>query len=199
LVRILVVDDHPLFCEGLRHMLRTLRPAWELVFAHTASYARALLAAGEINLAIIDIGLPDDDGFALLGAINARFPRLPQILISGRDDAAVQVRARACGARGFISKTMAPEGIVHAIDAVLGGATALEAPSGTRAEMPRLTVRQAEILELLSEGHGNKEIRHRLGIAERTVRSHLTELFQLLEAHSRMQALIRARELGLIA
>ena len=59
---------------------------------------------------------------------------------------------------------------------------------------PSLTPRQAEILDLLAEGHGNKEIRHRLGIAERTVRAHLTELFQLLDAHSRTQALIRARE-----
>jgi DNA-binding NarL/FixJ family response regulator len=65
--------------------------------------------------------------------------------------------------------------------------------------MPALSRRQAEILELLSAGHGNKEIRHRLGIAERTVRAHLTDLFQLLDAHSRMQAVIRARELGLIA
>jgi DNA-binding NarL/FixJ family response regulator len=61
-----------------------------------------------------------------------------------------------------------------------------------------LTARQIEVLMLLADGHSNKEIRHRLNIAERTVRAHLTELFQLLGAHSRMQALLRARELGLI-
>ena len=64
--------------------------------------------------------------------------------------------------------------------------------------MPVLSVRQAEVLGLLAEGHANKEIRHRLAIAERTVRAHLTELFHLLGANSRMQAVIRARELGLI-
>jgi DNA-binding NarL/FixJ family response regulator len=62
-----------------------------------------------------------------------------------------------------------------------------------------LTTRQAEVLGLLAEGHANKEIRYRLGIAERTVRAHLTELFQVLGVNSRMQAVIRGRELGLIA
>lgn len=197
--RILIVDDHPLFCEGLASMARTLRPGWELVFAHSAEGAMELLAGSTADLVIVDIGLPGVDGFTLLGTISAAHPGLPQILISGRNDAAVQVRARACGARGFISKSMAPESIVKAIDDALRGESALEQRTEGSARMPSLSPRQAEILELLSEGHGNKEIRHRLGIAERTVRAHLTDLFQLLEAHSRMQAVIRARELGLIA
>ena len=61
-----------------------------------------------------------------------------------------------------------------------------------------LEYRQAEVLVLLAEGCSNKEMRHRMGIAERTVRAHLTELFHLLGANSRMQAVIRGRELGLI-
>jgi len=157
------------------------------------------MAAGNIDLSIVDVGLPDVDGFSLLRTIAAQFPELPQILISGRNDAAVRVRARACGARGFIAKTMPPEDIVASIEAVLRGENALESRLKTDVGMPKLSPRQAEILELLSEGHGNKEIRHRLSIAERTVRSHLTELFQLLDAHSRTQALIKARALGLIA
>jgi len=199
LARILVVDDHPLFCEGLAHALRRLRPSWELQFAQSATCAQRVLAAGSLDLAIVDVGLPDVDGFSLLRSIAAQYPGLPQILISGRNDAAVRVRARSCGARGFIAKTMPPESIVASVDAVLRGEDAREAPAEGEAAMPALSPRQAEILELLSEGHGNKEIRHRLGIAERTVRAHLTELFQLLDAHSRTQALIRARELGLIA
>lgn len=199
MARILVVDDHPLFCEGLAHAALRLRPAWRLQFAHSAGCAHRALAAGELDLAIVDVGLPDVDGFSLLRAIASQYPQLPQILISGRNDAAVRVRARTSGARGFIAKTMPPDSIVDSVDAVLRGELALDPlPKGDSA-MPKLSPRQAEILELLSEGHGNKEIRHRLGIAERTVRSHLTELFQLLDAHSRTQALIRARELGLIA
>ena len=180
-------------------MARTLRPAWKLVFAQGADAALLLVQAGELDLAIVDIGLPDTDGFTLLSRFSRCCPGLLQILISGRNDRAVEVRARTCGAQGFISKSMMPEEMIAAIESVLAGGTVPDRQTGRAAAMPSLSRRQAEILELLSEGHGNKEIRHRLGIAERTVRAHLTDLFQLLDAHSRMQAVIRARELGLIA
>ena len=195
---ILVVDDHPLFRDGLTHMVRGARPDWTLASAESAASALEFLNDHAVALAVLDIGLPGDDGFTLYERINALRPGLPQILISGRNDAAVRVRARSVGARGFIAKTALPESIVGSIDAVLAGGTAFDDLAASD-RMPALTLRQAEILELLAEGHGNKEIRHRLGIAERTVRAHLTELFQLLKAHSRTQALIRARELGLIA
>jgi DNA-binding NarL/FixJ family response regulator len=195
----LVVDDHPLFQEGLAQMVRRMRPDAEIALADRAAQALATLAGGPVDLAIIDIVLPDADGFQLSRTISESFPAVPQILISGRNERAVRVRARTCGARGFIAKLMPPEAIARAIEAVLCGGTAFEEGRTCKSGIPALTPRQAEILDLLAEGHGNKEIRHRLGIAERTVRAHLTELFQLLEAHSRMQALFRARELGLIA
>lgn len=194
---ILLVDDHPLFRDGFAQMARALRPHWSLAYAASATEALSIMAQIAPDLAIIDIGLPGDDGFFLLKAISERAPSLPQVLISGRNDAAVRVRAQACGARAYIVKTMAPETIVSLLDAVIDGSIRFgnDEPAG---DVPTLTRRQAEILDLLAEGHGNKEIRHRLGIAERTVRAHLTELFQLLGAHSRTQALIRAREVGLI-
>jgi DNA-binding NarL/FixJ family response regulator len=107
------------------------------------------------------------------------------------------VRARAAGAAGFIAKTNLPETIIGMVEIVLQGGVAFGACArpGT---IPVITPRQAEVLALLAEGHANKEIRHRLGIAERTVRAHLTELFHLLGANSRMQAVIRGREFGLI-
>ena len=179
-------------------MAGALRPGWEVRFADCAGAARAILAEEEMDLVLIDIGLPDEDGFALLASIASKHPQLSQLVISGRSDAAVRVRARSCGAQGFIAKTMPSEGILAAIDTVLAGGAAFDDAKPNGSPTPQLTARQAQILELLAEGHGNKEIRHRLGIAERTVRAHLTELFQLLEAHSRMQALIRARELGLV-
>ena len=195
---LLVVDDHPLFRDGFAYMARVLRPAWEVRFADSAPMALDLLRGIRPDLIIIDIGLPGDDGFTLLKAVAAAAPGIPQVLISGRDDAAVGVRARSCGARGFIAKTADPHAMAASIDSILAGGSAFaqDEPGTT---LPELTPRQAEVLLLLTEGHGNKEIRHRLGIAERTVRAHLTDLFQLLGAHSRTQAIIRARELGLIA
>jgi DNA-binding NarL/FixJ family response regulator len=194
---ILVVDDHPLFREGFAHMVRVLRPRWTLHFSDSAAHALEVLGKITPDLAIIDVALPGDDGFALIRAMENK-PAIPQILISGRDDAAVRMRARACGVKSFIAKTEDPETIVKTIEAVLDGGTVFDTRK-TNGDIPTLTGRQVEVLMLLAEGHGNKEIRHRLNIAERTVRAHLTELFHLLGAHSRMQAVLRARELGLIA
>ena len=197
---ILIVDDHPLFTDGFVHMARALRPAWVLRCTADASLALEALSTPDGNafsIAIVDIGLPGQDGFSLLKSIRLGWPALPVLLMSGREDAAVRVRARAAGAAGFIAKTTAPETIVGMVDRVLQGGHAF-GPADCAAAMPILTPRQAEVLALLAEGHANKEIRHRLGIAERTVRAHLTELFHLLGANSRMQAVIRGRELGLI-
>ena len=194
---ILIVEDHPLFVEGFGHMARALRPEWVLHGAGSAAQALHCLEILAPDVAIIDVGLPDTDGFALAARLAEARPDLPVILISGRDDAAVRVRARASLAHGFIAKSASPESIVGQIDEVLRGGIAFGGEADGRV-LPVLTTRQAEVLALLAEGHANKEIRYRLGIAERTVRAHLTELFQALGANSRMQAVIRARELGLI-
>jgi DNA-binding NarL/FixJ family response regulator len=195
--RILIVDDHPLFSDGFTHMARALRPDWSVCSAASAVAALDAIAAARPCLAIVDVGLPGTDGFALLRTIAANWPGLPVVLISGRDDAAVRVRARASGSCGFIAKAASPDLIVAMVETVLGGGVAFSVRASA-AGMPELTTRQAEVLALLAEGHANKEIRYRLGIAERTVRAHLTELFILLGANSRMQAVIRGRELGLI-
>jgi DNA-binding NarL/FixJ family response regulator len=117
-------------------------------------------------------------------------------MISGRDDPATLHRVRRSGASGFIAKAADVDQALAALDAVLAGELAFDGP-GDEGAPPALTERQAEVLTLLCEGHGNKEIRYRLGIAERTVRAHMTELFQLLGANSRVQAILRARRLGL--
>jgi len=198
LALLLVVDDHPLFRDGFAYMARELRPHWVVRFADSAPMALDLLREIRPDLVIIDVGLPGEDGFTLLKTIAQATPGIVQALISGRDDAAVGVRARSCGARGFIPKTTDPQMMAERIDSLLSGDCAFAAEDRSAA-IPKLTARQAEVLLLLTEGHGNKEIRHRLGIAERTVRAHLTDLFELLGAHSRTQAIVRARELGLIA
>lgn len=193
---ILLVEDHPLFCEGFARMAETLAPDWAVRSVDCADAACAALAQGGADVVIVDAGLPGRDGFSLMEELRALHPHIPLMLISAREDAAARMRAQACGAVGFIGKREAPELMVERIGAVLAGGTAFDQDDGG---VPTLTTRQVEVLELLAEGHGNKEIRHRLGIAERTVRAHLTDLFQALGAQSRVQAILRARELGLIA
>ena len=201
LANILIVDDHPLFAAGFAAMARALRPGWALRTASNAADARSKLQDHRPDLALVDVGLPGDDGFALLKTLGEAWPGLRVVLISGRDDAAVRMRARAGRAAGFIAKTADPQTIVGMLDTVLQGGMAFGDGDAacSIAGMPALTGRQAEILDLLAQGCPNKEIRHRLGIAERTVRAHLTELFHQLGVSSRMQAVIRGRELGLVA
>ena len=196
-LELLIVDDHPLFVEGFATMLRQSRPDWQLTTAASGGQALSILAGVQPDLVIIDVGLPDRDGFELLEELTARWPTLPAVLVSGRDQVAMRQRARASLARGFISKTTPADAFIAHLETLLAGGTAFEAV-GHPDSVPVLTNRQAEILDLLAQGHGNKEIRYRLGIAERTVRAHLTELFNLLGVHGRMPAVIRARELGLI-
>lgn len=196
-MKLLLVDDHPLFVEGFATMVARLRPAWRLDTAEAGAEAMAAVAEQAPDLVILDVFLPDVDGFDLVHRLKARRPGLPVVLVSGRDHAAMAVRARASPADGFIPKTTPPPRFIDMIDAALAGRGAWIAGQAT-GDTPVLTPRQAQVLELLAAGHGNKEIRYRLGIAERTVRAHLTELFQLLGVHGRMPAVIRARELGLI-
>lgn len=192
---ILLVDDHALFCEGFARMAQTLVPGWMVRTADCADSACAELANMPADVVIVDAGLPGRDGFALLEELAALHPAMPRMLISAREDGAARLRARNSGANGFIGKREAAAAMIEKIEVVLAGRSTF---AEAERDMPALTPRQLSILELLAEGHGNKEIRHRLNIAERTVRAHLTELFQALGVQSRLQALLRARELGLI-
>ena len=193
---ILLVEDHPLFCEGFARMAQVLAPGWSVRSVDCADAACATLAESHADVVIVDAGLPGRDGFTLMEELSAAHPDIPLMLISAREDAAARMRAQACGAVGFIGKREPSEAMVARIAMVLAGGTAFDQLSD---DVPRLTARQVEVLELLAQGHGNKEIRHRLGIAERTVRAHLTDLFQTLGAQTRVQAILRAREFGLIA
>jgi DNA-binding NarL/FixJ family response regulator len=196
-LRLLLVDDHPLFLEGFAAMIARLRPDWLLSTADTGGGAIESMHEQLPDAVLIDVFLPDRDGFDLLHELRPVWPDLPIILISGRDHTAMAVRARRSPANGFLAKTTAGPEFVGAIEAALAGRSAF-AREDPKEGGHALTPRQAEVLELLAAGHGNKEIRHRLGIAERTVRAHLTEIFQMLGVHGRMTAVIRARELGLI-
>jgi DNA-binding NarL/FixJ family response regulator len=198
MVLVLLVDDHPLFRDGFAAMLRHHRPDWTLRTANTGAEALSLLAGGERpDLAIIDIQLPDTDGFDAARVIAQMAPLISRVMISGREDGAARLRSRDCGASGFISKAWPPERILEMLELVLAGGVAFEAPIDTGAA-EAITSRQLEVLTLLADGHSNKAIERRMNIAPRTVRAHLTEIFHLLEVDGRVQAILKARQLGLI-
>jgi DNA-binding NarL/FixJ family response regulator len=202
-VQILLIDDHPLFVDGFVGMVRENRPDWSVESCYTATDGcTALRERPGWDLVIVDIQLPDADGFETIARMAELNAAVPRIIISGREDEAARFRARRAGASGFIIKSLATDAMLGVMDSVLAGGLGFadfghDSP-GQGSAVPTLSPRQIEVLLLLAEGHANKVIRHRLGIAERTVRSHLTELYQALGAHSRVHAILRAREMGVI-
>ena len=208
-VTLLLVDDHPLYHAGLTSVLQTLKPAYTLLGATDAQAGLALLRERQrVDLVLIDIVLPGMDGFEAVTAYGAVFPYIPRMLISGREDAATISRASHCGASGFVCKSWSVERMVRLIERVLDGGSGFDHEYGIDAQAPaapvndearqHLTLRQIEVLSLLAEGKSNKEIARQLDIADRTVRAHLTELFQALGVRSRTQALIHAQSLRLV-
>ncbi len=211
MVQVLLVDDHPLFHEGLASAFARLAPDLSIVSADSAETGLATLRTTSIDLALIDLILPTLDGLAALALYAAEFPHIPRMLISGKDDPAIITRARDAGASGFLRKSLSLDQILAALRAVLDGGAyfdlglppaASSRPTSARSGEPDpsgdLTLRQLEVLKLLGDGHSNKEISSALAIADRTVRAHLTELFRTLGVSSRTQAVLAAQRLGLL-
>jgi DNA-binding NarL/FixJ family response regulator len=204
---LLLVGDHPLYHAGLASVLLVLRPDYRLLGASDAAAGLHLLdGRSDIDLVLVDIVLPGADGFEAVAQYGRAHPEVPRVLISGRDDAATMLRASRSGASGFVSKAWPAEQLVWVVERVLAGASGFETPTpveprafGKGLRKQDLTLRQIEVLCLLAEGKSNKEIADRLEIADRTVRAHLTEMFQALGVASRVQAVLQAQQLGLVA
>ncbi len=209
MVQVLLVDDHPLFHEGLASAFARLAPDLSIVSADSAEAGLDVLRDWpNIELALIDLILPTIDGLAALALYAAEFPHIPRLLISGKDDPAIIARARDAGASGFLRKSLPLDQLLSALRDVLNGGAyfdlrtpvpvAREINDTDRDPSGDLTLRQLEVLKLLGDGRSNKEISTELAIADRTVRAHLTELFRTLGVSSRTQAVLAAQRLGLL-
>ncbi len=195
-MRLLLIDDHPLFRQGFSAMLAEARPDWVVVSASCAAEGEAAARDPELDLILVDLALPDADGFDTIERIGAIAPSTPRVVISARTDEGAQRLAIKAGASGFISKGDDARAVLSCLERVVDGASGFE--DGVVADGLILSPRQIEVLTLVAEGCPNKEIRHRLGIAERTVRFHLTDVFATLGVQSRVQAVLRAQALGLL-
>jgi DNA-binding NarL/FixJ family response regulator len=203
--KILIVDDHPLYREGIISALRTRMSSVEVQGTDSAEEGLQVLGRDpEIDLVLIDVRLPGMDGFAALAVYGARFPAVSRILISGSDEPAYLKRAFEGGASGYIPKSMTVQDVIAAIRKVLeGGVSGPEMVSAARnAEsldpVARLTLRQLEVLRLLGEGYTNKEIAKALDITERTAKAHVAAILEALDADNRTHAVLSAQRRGLL-
>ena len=203
---ILIVDDHALFAEGLAAALRTRWPEARVALAANADQGLECLAADDaLELALIDAHLGAEDGYDALARFGGRFPQVARVMMSGVDDAGSAAnRARERGASGFIPKSATLAQLLDALAAIAAGevrflaGSPLPAPAPGTTQRADFTVREFEVLTLLGDGMPNKTIANRLGISERTVKSHLTAIFERLSAANRTQAVLAAQRIGLL-
>ncbi|QID19078.1 response regulator transcription factor [Nitrogeniibacter mangrovi] len=200
MTRILVVEDHVLVREAMAQTLQRLDEQVECVGVKTADEALEELERNpDRDLAVIDLMLPDMNGFSLLGILAKRFPELPAIVVSALDDSASIQRAMKSGASGFVPKSCSSEELLDAIRIVLDGGIYTpkeEAGSARRRggapiqERFGLTTAQTRVMELLAQGKTNREIADLLGLSEGTVKVHMSAIFRALNVTNRAQAVL---------
>ena len=218
-MKFLVVDDHALIRDAMREVLLALRPGSSMLDAGDAKQALGLLAAhADVDLVLLDLQLPDRDGLDLLEDLNRLHPAVPVVMLSGRQDADTMRQALGRGAQGFIPKTEPRKVLAGALELVLAGGVyvpmaALATPpvpvaavSAVTAAMPSdslptpqslgLTERQLDVLALLMQGLNNKLICRTLGLAEPTVKNHLSAVLKALGVASRTEAVLAVQRLG---
>ncbi len=206
MTKILIVEDHALVREAMAQSLSRLEAGLSCIEAADGDEALAVLEQHtDIDLALIDLMLPDVNGFSLLAILGKRFPDMPAIVVSAMDDDASVRRALKAGASGFVSKASSGEVLVQAVREVLDGGVPTPVRSAAGAARPaarapaeryNLTTAQGRVLELLAGGRSNREIADLLGLTEGTVKVHMTAIYRALGVSSRSQALVAIARSG---
>jgi DNA-binding NarL/FixJ family response regulator len=209
-IRILVVDDHPVYRDGLR-ALAARSPDLELVGeAATGTDGVALAEQTLPDVILMDLRMPGMTGIEATRTILEARPETRILILTMSEDDDSLFAAMRAGARGYLPKDADSEELIRAIRAaalgeVIFGASiasrlqAFFAPSRARTTdpFPELTEREDEVLELIAQGRSNHDIAARLAISDKTVRNHVANIFNKLRVADRAQAIVRAREAGL--
>jgi len=206
---VLVIDDHPLFCEALAMTLENILELSAIKTANSLTAGLEMLETGfKADAIVLDLNLPDVSGVDGLLQLRTRMPKIPIVVVSALGDSRVITAVIAAGAAGFIRKD-APRGeLADAFQKIWAGETYLpddytrSTDSGGDIEkmeriverLSSLTPQQVTILKLVCEGKLNKQIAYDLTIAETTVKAHITAILRKLGVHSRTQAALLAKE-----
>ena len=200
--RVLIVDDHPLFCDALSLTLRAKAGVAQVETVGRLDTALQRLGLSPApDLVLFDLHLPDVTGIDGLMRLIAVAGGVPVLVVSSLDDDRVVAAALSAGARGFLPKHAPREDLVAALDHLAQGLDWLPggfvAPEDSGAppldRMASLTRQQARILHLICEGRLNKQIAFDLSISEATVKAHVTAILRKLGVQSRTQAVLLAR------
>jgi DNA-binding NarL/FixJ family response regulator len=217
-MKILVTDDHALIRDALRGVLKQLRSDASVFEASDCRQAMRIIEDHpDLDLILLDVNLPDRDGFSVLADLRERYPAIAIVVLSALQDRHNVIRALDLGALGFIPKTTPREVMLSALQLVFSGGiyipaeilgreetSLLQSPPLKQAnDLARvqptdlgLTARQIEVLALMAQGRTNKAISRTLDLAEPTVKNHITAILKALKASNRTEAVIAVGKLG---
>lgn len=206
--RVLIVDDHPIFRDGLAGLLATLPEVDVVGTAATAEAALRQLSEAPADVVLMDINLPGTSGVDATRQITRSRPTTAVLVITMVDDDSTVDAALAAGARGYVLKDANPDEITAAVRTVATGgavfgpnvaqrllAGELREPHSPSASAPALTPREQEVLQLLAAGRPNRQIARDLGLSLKTVQNHVSHILDKMQAADRTEAILRTRGL----
>lgn len=203
-MELLIADDHPIFRSAIAQALRELLPGARLhEAASLASLEAAIREHAELDLVLLDLHMPGAQGYSGLVYLRGERPALPVLVISADEHPRTVRRAQQFGAAGFVPKSVPVPTLLAAIRAVLDGgqwfpaaqAERSEADAQLAARLAQLTPQQFRVLMAMAEGRLNKQIAYDLGLAENTVKVHVSAILDKLGCHSRTQAAVLVKAL----
>ncbi|HEY7348628.1 MAG TPA: response regulator transcription factor [Ktedonobacterales bacterium] len=209
-IRILIADDHPLFRDGVRTLLQSVQETEVVGEASTGEEAIAQAAALQPDVILMDLHMPGLNGIEATRAILHTSPHIGILVLTMFEEDDSVFAAMRAGARGYLLKGADQAEILRAIHAVSHGEAIFSPAIAERLTQyfaalgqaslpqafPELTDREREVLGLLAQGCSNSEIASRLVLSQKTVRNHVSNIFNKLQVADRAQAIIRAREAG---
>ena len=212
IIRVAVVDDQRLFARGLSGLVELL-PGVEVVgVAYNGEEAIALCRKEEPDVILMDISMPKMDGISATREIKALLPRAAVIILTGHEEDEHVFEGIKAGAQGYLLKDSEPEDLSRAIHTVYAGDTIIAPdlaqkmlttfeggkPGGSAHLAPPLTERELEVIRALAQGMSDRQIARSLGISEKTVRNHTSNIYRKLHIFDRTQAVIYAVREGVI-
>jgi DNA-binding NarL/FixJ family response regulator len=215
-MKILIVDDHALIRDALQGLLKKLKRGAIVLEASDSRQAMDTVAAnGDISLVLLDLNLPDRDGFSVLAELRERYPAVAIVMLSAIQERAKVLKALELGAVGYIPKSARREVMMSALQLVFAGGVYIPPEILAREELAQavaipqrndrpiespseigLSDRQLDVLGQLMQGKNNKVICRVLGLAEPTVKNHVTAILKALKVTNRTEAVIAVNELG---
>ena len=214
-MRILILDDHPLFADALSQIVARLEPGITIDLAESTKQAFELIEKGyNHDLILVDLKLQGLDGFGFIRALNDKFITSPVIVVSSNENIMDIQHAYELGAMGFIHKSAQSNEILSALKQVLAGNVYRHADynlgksgddtfkksteNNDSADLFGISARQYAVLCLINNGLSNKEIARKLDISESTVKTHVSRLIESLAVHNRTACVTEALRLGLL-